>query len=162
MKQVNILMLGGKRCGKTTVLSSMYGEINKALAGTNIQLTVVDQTATDLNRARHAIEEKMADFKNPLTRVEVDDNPTSAMKVYNFKLSIGSKGFPFKIHDIPGEWLTDTHQKEVRTLIKECQVIIIAIDTPYLFAKMTSKGYGIYHEEYNKPMEIANFFKNSL
>ena len=32
MKQVNILMMGGKRCGKTTVLASMYGEINKALA----------------------------------------------------------------------------------------------------------------------------------
>lgn len=159
---INILMLGGKRCGKTTVLSSMYGEINKALAGTNMRLEVVDQTASDLVRARNAIEEKMADFKNPLTRVEVDDNPTSAMKTYNFKLSIGNKSFPFKIHDIPGEWLTDNHQKEVRNLIKESQVIIIAIDTPYLFAKMTSKGYGIYHEEYNKPMEISNFFKNSL
>lgn len=159
---INILMLGGKRCGKTTVLSSMYGQINKALAGTNMRLEVVDQTATDLNRARKAIEEKMADFKNPLTRVEVDDNPTSAMKTYNFKLFMGNKAFPFKIHDIPGEWLTDNHQREVQSLIKESQVIIIAIDTPYLFAKMTSKGYGIYHEEYNKPAEIANFFKNSL
>ena len=159
---INILMLGGKRCGKTTVLSSMYGEINKALAGTNMRLEVVDQTALDLNRARMAIEGKMADFKNPLTRVEVDDNPTSAMKTYNFKLYMGNKNFPFRIHDIPGEWLTDNHQKEVRSLIKESQVIIIAIDTPYLFAKMTGKGYGFYHEEYNKPMEIANFFKNSL
>ena len=159
---INILMLGGKRCGKTTVLSSMWAEINKALAGTNLRLEVVDQTAADLTRARKAIQDKMADFKNPLTRVEVDDNPTSAMKVYNFKLHMGSKNFPFKIHDIPGEWLTDSHQKEVRSLIKESQVIIIAIDTPYLFAKMTGKGYGIYHEEYNKPMEIANFFKNSL
>lgn len=159
---INILMLGGKRCGKTTVLSSMYGEINKALAGTNMRMEMVDQTAADLNRARQAIEEKMADFKNPLTRVEVDDNPTSAMKTYNFKLFLGNKSFPFKIHDIPGEWLTDNHQKEVRNLIKESQVIIIAIDTPYLFAKMTEKGYGIYHEEYNKPLEIANFFKNSL
>jgi len=162
MKQINILMLGGKRCGKTTVLSSMYGDINKALAGTNMRLEVVDQTASDLSRARAAIEEKMADFKNPLTRVEVDDNPTSAMKTYDFKLFMGTKNFPFKIHDIPGEWLTDNHQKEVRSLIRDCQVIIIAIDTPYLFAKMTNKGYGIYHEEYNKPMEIANFFKNSL
>ena len=27
---------------------------------------------------------------------------------------------------------------------------------------MTGKGYGAYHEEYNKPLEITNFFKNSL
>ena len=37
-QQVNILMLGGKRCGKTTVLASMYGEINKALSGTSLRL----------------------------------------------------------------------------------------------------------------------------
>lgn len=159
---INVLMLGGKRCGKTTVLSSMYGEINKALAGTNMKLEVVGQTAADLNRARNTIQAKMDNFKNPLTRVEVDDNPTSAMKTYEFRLYMGTKALPFRIHDIPGEWLTDNHQKEVRNLIKESQVIIIAIDTPYLFAKMTGKGYGIYHEEYNKPMEIANFFKNSL
>lgn len=160
--EINVLMLGGKRCGKTTVLSSMYGQIDKTLAGTNMKIEVVGQTAADLDRARKTIEKKMEDFKNPLTRVEVDDNPTSAMKTYNFKLSMGNKHFPFRIHDIPGEWLTDSHQKEVRNLIKESQVIIIAIDTPYLFSKMTSKGYGIYHEEYNKPLEIANFFKNSL
>ena len=27
---------------------------------------------------------------------------------------------------------------------------------------MTTDGYGQYHEEYNKPVEIANFFRNSL
>ena len=66
------------------------------------------------------------------------------------------------MHDIPGEWLTDAHQEQVKALIHNCQVIIIAIDTPYLFSKMTGKGYGAYHEEYNKPLEITNFFKNSL
>ena len=164
MKQVNILMMGGKRCGKTTVLASMYGEINKALAGTALRLEVEDlQTEQELVRARASIARKMEDFKIPLTRVEVDDNPTSALKTYSFRLVVeGGSRIPFKIHDIPGEWLTDSHQREVKNLVKECQVIIIAIDTPYLFSKMTSKGYGIYHEEYNKPLEIANFFKNSL
>lgn len=164
MSQVNILMMGGKRCGKTTVLASMYGEIDKALAGTKLSLKVDDaQTEQELKRARLAIEQKMEDFKVPLTRVEVDDNPTSALKTYSFQLIVEGGGkIPFKIHDIPGEWLTDSHQERVKSLVKECQVIIIAIDTPYLFSKMTSKGYGIYHEEYNKPLEIANFFKNSL
>lgn len=164
MKQVNILMLGGKRCGKTTVLASMYGEINKALSGTALRLDVDDKgTQKELERARNSIKQKMEQFKIPLTRVEVDDNPTSAQKTYSFHLIVEGGGkIPFKIHDIPGEWLTDSHQKEVKNLVKDCQVIIIAIDTPYLFSKMTGKGYGIYHEEYNKPMEIANFFKNSL
>ncbi len=165
MDKVNILMLGGKRCGKTTVLASMCNEINKALAGTNMELTVLnDKTKSDLDQARRAIQEKLEIFKTPLTRIEMDDNPTSAQKTYSFKLTINGKGsgIPFQLHDIPGEWLTDQHQEEVKQLIHDCQVIIIAIDTPYLFAKMTDKGYGIYHEEYNKPLEIANFFKNSL
>ena len=162
MEMINILMLGGKRCGKTTVLASMLGDANKALSGTQLRLEVDDETAAALTRARYTIQQKMADFKNPLTRVEVDDNPTSSMKGYNFKLFAGNKCIPFCIYDIPGEWLTDNHQKEVQALIKSCQVILIAIDTPYLFSKMTEKGYGFYHEEYNKPLEIANFFKNSL
>lgn len=163
MKQVNILMLGGKRCGKTTVLASMYGEINRALSGTQLKLEVEEQTRRALDEAKSSIERKMEQFKVPLTRVEVDDNPTSALKTYSFRLVVdGGSKIPFRIHDIPGEWLTDSHQSEVKNLVRECQVIIIAIDTPYLFSKMTGKGYGIYHEEYNKPLEIANFFKNSL
>lgn len=163
MKQVNILMLGGKRCGKTTVLASMYGEINKALSGTLLKLESEEQTQRDLERARASIEKKMEDFKIPLTRVEVDDNPTSAQKTYSFRLVVeGGSKIPFRIHDIPGEWLTDSHQEEVKALVRESQVILIAIDTPYLFSKMTGDGYGVFHEEYNKPKEIANFFKNSL
>lgn len=161
-QQINILMLGGKRCGKTTVLASMFGEINKALAGTPLSLEVDDETRRELIRAKESIEKKMEDFKKPLTRVEVDDNPTSAMKPYKFKLTVDKNRIPFQIYDIPGEWLTNDNQSKVKALVKECQVILIAIDTPYLFSKMTSEGYGIYHEEYNKPLEIANFFKTSL
>lgn len=162
MQQINVLMLGGKRCGKTTVLSSMMGEIDKALAGTSLRLAVGDRTREELIQARESIKSKMEDFRKPLTRVEVDDNPTSAMKTYSFRLTVDGKRIPFQIHDIPGEWLTDGHQEVIKKLIADSQVIMIAIDTPYLFSKMTEKGYGIYHEEYNKPLEIANFFKNSL
>ena len=37
------------------------------------------------------------------------------------------------MHDIPGEWLTDAHQEQVKALIHNCQVIIIAIDTLYVY-----------------------------
>ncbi len=164
MDSINILMLGGKRCGKTTVLASMCNEAEKVLSGTGMNLNVSQQTKLDLERAQSAIAQKLDVFKNPLMRVEVDDNPTSAMKAYSFQLRLqdSGKGIPFQIYDIPGEWLSDTHQDQIKSLIHQCQVIIIAIDTPYLFAKMTDEGYGKYHGEYNKPTQIANFFKNSL
>lgn len=169
MKEIKVLMLGGKRCGKTTVLSSMYSSINSVLAGTGLSISVDDpSTQMELDRARRAIIDRMEQFKKPLTSCEVDDNPTSAERSYSFSLrrEVNGKGkgggIPFRIHDIPGEWLTDQNAGKVKELITDCQVILIAIDTPYLFAKMTDKGYGQYHERYNKPIEITNFFKNSL
>lgn len=159
---INILMLGGKRCGKTTVLASMFDEVNRALAGTNIMLRVNDENVASLRQARYGIQQKMEEFRVPLTRIQVDDNATNAMKTYFFDLVCGNSNVKFQIHDIPGEWLTDGHEKQVMQLIKDCQVIMIAIDTPYLFAKMTGAGYGIYHEEYNKPQEITNLIKNTL
>jgi len=168
MKEIQVLMLGGKRCGKTTVLSSMHGAINTALAGTGLSIAVDPATQGELNRARIAILNRMKQFEQPLTSCEVDDNPTSAERSYSFSLKreVNGKGkgsgIPFRIHDIPGEWLTNQNAGRVRELVKECQAILIAIDTPYLFARMTDRGYGQFHEKYNKPVEITNFFKNAL
>lgn len=168
MKDIRVLMLGGKRCGKTTVLSSMCCAIGKALAGTGLAIEVDAATRGELDKARVAIQKKMKEFEKPLTSCVVDENPTSALRTYRFSLkrevggSTKGSGIPFCIHDIPGEWLTNEHSDKVKALIKECQVIMIAIDTPYLMAKFTDKGYGQYHEKYNKSVEITNFFKNCL
>lgn len=168
MKEIQVLMLGGKRCGKTTVLSSMYGAANVSLAGTELFLSADPATQMELERARQVIVQKMKQFEEPLTSCEVDDNATNAARAYSFSIKrkgVGAAnvtGIPFRIIDIPGEWLTNENAAKVKTLVKDCQVIIIAIDTPYLFAKMTDKGYGQYHEKYNKSIEITNFFKNTL
>lgn len=168
MKEIRVLMLGGKRCGKTTVLSSMCAAINTALAGTGLSISVDPATQVELDKARASIIEHMKEFEKPLTSCEVDDNPTSAERSYSFSLKreVNGKGkgsgIPFRIHDIPGEWLTNENAERVKALIKDCQVILIAIDTPYLVAKMTDKGFGQYHEKYNKSVEITNFFKNVL
>lgn len=165
---INVLMLGGKRCGKTTTLSAMFGSINSALAGTDLSICYdSERTQQELNIARRVIIEKMREFENPLTSCEVDENPSSGIREYSFRLkrSVNGKekgqGIPFKIYDIPGEWLKSEPDK-VKKLIKDCQVIIIAIDTPYLFAKMTDKGYGKYHEEANRPEDITSFFKDTI
>lgn len=163
MEKVNILMLGGKRCGKTTVLSSMYQEFDNAVSCTDLTIQCTDsKTKADLTKAAKIIKDKMGQFRNGLVRVEVDENSTDAKKEFRFQLSVKNYNIPFVIHDIPGEWLTNENQERVKQLIGMCEVIIIAIDTPYLFSKMTTEGYGIYHEEYNKPKEITNFFKETL
>lgn len=168
MREIKVLMLGGKRCGKTTVLSSMCGAINTALAGTDLVISVDPATKPELDKARASIIAHMKKFEKPLTSCEVDDNATVRERNYSFKLKRENKGkpvgtgIPFRIYDIPGEWLENENAERVKALIQDCQVILIAIDTPYLVAKMTDKGYGQYHEKYNKSEEITNFFKNVL
>lgn len=165
-QQIDILMLGGKRCGKTTVLASMIRNMDKVLAGTGMSLQAVGtDTQAQLDSAVRSIRNKLEDFNTPLTRVKVDENPTSAESEYYFLLTVsGQKQIGICIHDIPGEWLTDSalHAARVKELVRDSKVIMIAIDTPYLFAKMTDEGYGVYHREYNKPLEIANFIKESF
>ena len=161
--EVHILMFGGKRCGKTTVLASMCRETEKALAATALRLTPFDEETKEYLRiAEDAIAGKMSTFDQPLTRVEVDENPSSAEKVCCFRLGGLDTPLYLYIHDIPGEWLEDDHHDYVLELIRKCQVIIIAIDTPFLFSKMTTKGYGVFHEEYNRPELITNFFRQSV
>ncbi len=164
MLQINVLMLGGKRCGKTTVLASMCKEIERVLAGTSISLTPKPATFQNINKAAYTIKRKIEEFNNPLLRTTVDESPTSARQVYEFALTIPAiEDISVNIHDIPGEWLTQPiHEKEIKTLIAQSHVILIAIDTPYLFYKMTVNGYGMYHDLYNKPKEIANFFRTCL
>ena len=88
METINILMLGGRRCGKTTVLSAMYQEIGKILAGTGLSLSVGnDQTRKELAQAAEIIQQNIRKFATPLTRIEIDDNPTSANRSYNFTLT---------------------------------------------------------------------------
>lgn len=160
---MHILMIGGKRCGKTTVLASMYVEIRKVLAATSIQLSLEDPATQDyLETAVNVIREKMAAFETPLTRVDVDENPTSAEKICEFTLRAPGINMPVFFHDIPGEWLEDSHSDQVKALVRQSQVIIIAIDTPYLFSKMTVDGYGEYHLDYNRPDMVTNFFKNEV
>ena len=164
MNAVHILMIGGKRCGKTTVLASMYEETAKVLAATSLSLTLSDsETQAHLKEAVDVIRSKMSAFDVPLTRVDVDENPTSAEKICTFHLKGPGLDMPIYMHDIPGEWLDDaSYTEKVKELVGFCQVIIIAIDTPYLFSKMTLDGYGEYHLEYNRPDLVTNFFKEKI
>lgn len=163
---INILMLGGRRCGKTTVLASMCNSINQALTGANLRIEPSDEnTRRRLSAAQSVIENKLGEFKVPLTRIKMDDSPTAAETRYSFSVfSEGRKPFEtLNICDFPGEWITDAAKaQKVRDYIAGCQVIIIAVDTPYMFSNLTDKGFGAYHEEYNKTREITNFFKNSI
>ena len=75
MDTINILMLGGRRCGKThRAFRHVPGKIGKILAGTGMGLDVADnKTRAELGRAAQIIEENIKKFSVPLTRIEIND-----------------------------------------------------------------------------------------
>ena len=47
-----------------------------------------DQTRKELAQAAEIIQQNIRKFATPLTRIEIDDNPTSANRSYNFTLTV--------------------------------------------------------------------------
>lgn len=166
--KISVLMLGGKRCGKTTTLAAMYDKAKNAIAGTEFSL-IYDKgnTEAELNNALEEIKNVMKTFSGALASSEVSENNTGSFGEYHFRLvrnstgNVKNGGIPFVVYDIPGEWI-EKEQEKLKRYISECQVIIIAIDTPRLFAKRTDDNYGRYHEEANKSIQIADFFRQVL
>ena len=75
----------------------------KNTAGTGMGLDVADnKTRAELGRAAQIIEENIKKFSVPLTRIEINDNPTGARRSYAFSLSVEKGGhIPFTSTTFP-------------------------------------------------------------
>ena len=64
--------------------------------------------------------------------------------------------------DVPGEWFNPENRNEYEEAVKllnESNVLIVAVDTPYLMDE-TIKARGVLHVEYNKSQSIINGITN--
>ena len=165
-KTIKVLMVGGKRCGKTTVLASLNKESNNVFKGKMTMNAVDNNTGFALTDKIEEIEDYFVDA-GPQDFFTPDDNPNFEEMKYEFALNITgmfSTGITVEFIDVPGEWfkLGNPNNNTVKEYIQSSNVLLIAIDTPYLFSKMGRKGYGEYHEQFNKPDKILHFFQNSV
>lgn len=155
----NILMFGSRRAGKSSVLASMiasFDQLGLELAH-RISLKPTDQTQLLLENKRDELQTVFRKGKDDPVRWSVDENPTDNPYEYEFQMSIqeSPKSYTINFMDIPGEWLKEP-EKEKR-LVKElnqCQIIIIAIDTPHLMEEN-----GRFHDAFNIPKDISRMIK---
>lgn len=157
MKTIKIFMVGGRRCGKTTVITSLWSNADKTLAGTNLSLVTDNQLIGALQET-YDLSESYFDEPDMESFVRVsDDNMSSALKAFQFSLQIAGKktGIAVQFSDVPGEFFVEPeHYDTVKREIRESHVIIIAIDTPCLMEDMDSRGYGKRHSKGNKTENI--------
>ncbi len=140
---LRVLMLGGRRCGKTSTLASMFESITNG--SSNAFLTVSDATHYERKgtEEQDVLNGKIAELMNFLPESGtntatflVDQKPTQYWWDYRLKIKIPGQDREMFINfaDVPGEFCRkgNDHEAEVTEYVKQCDVFIVVIDTPYL------------------------------
>lgn len=158
-------MIGGRRCGKTSVLAVMTKLFDKEFGKSNLTIKPTSNTVT-LNNKYIEMEELYAQ-KGKQQRFTPDDSPTISKNEYKIDISLKSKPngkINFSFIDIPGEFFEkDEKSNEITELVSQSSVIIVAVDTPYLMEEAPTKdgsSVGQYNERRNRSRDICNFLKN--
>ena len=162
-----ILMLGGRRSGKSSILASILYSLGNNLADSLCAVT--DQTnysgSDSVGIPLHAKRIEIDNYLRTRDKVGANSNflvdmtPTEGKGVYNLVIQIkGTKGVTFDFVDVPGEYMeakSSSHANLIE-LVKKSDVFIIAIDTPYLMQDENPNINTIY----NRTEEITNLLAN--
>lgn len=159
---IQVMMLGSRRVGKTSILASMKREFNEVTKETKLVLTS-DGNVTAINEASETMKAYFAKAHNPLDEIKLDDNATKSFVNYDLNIDIAGKKRavrPKKIRflDCPGEWIrdADSKPKEMGEAIEKSSVIIIAIDSVLMMEKD-----GLYNRQ-NNMLNVTEFIKKHM
>ena len=147
--RINVMMVGGRRCGKTSVIAAMKDSFQKVLGGSSDLLVVPDSTETKKKLYEKSLE--IADYfaRDMAAPFTPDNNPDEAIVHYKFEFRLKGKkesSVFLDICDYPGEWLNpshpeyEAHEPELKEVMKKSNIVIIAIDTVALMEKAASRS----------------------
>ena len=167
MPKFNVLMVGGKRCGKTTVLASLDRQANKVFKGAMTLDKAQGEMVSDLQDKVSEMQDIFIDAE-PQDFFHPDDLPNKSIENYEFSLKITGKnstGISLCFTDVPGEGFVvgNIFNQEIKEKIEHSDVLIIAIDTPFMMEEKNDRlGYGVRHMQANRSSEITQFIKSRL
>lgn len=168
-----VLMLGQRRTGKSSVLSSMITSMEKICVDTGFRFTADDDTKiymrTKLSQLQNIFHVHKGETEfSTMEGYQYDTEysvQTDADISYRFILEqINSKkknrAFVIDFVDVRGESMTENFAPEnglsVNDRIMQSGVLIIAIDSPALMEGRLKDGVGEYHKGVNLPDDIYN------
>lgn len=155
MADIRVLMVGGRRTGKSSILAGMIHQManDVELCRKYLQIKACnenDSTAKDLDKKRQNL---MSFIEKNLTGVHylVDFGADDSFNIYNFKAKIpkpngGTYSGNIKIEfvDSPGEsYERDTRPELYEQLVSyvpNSDIFVIAVDTPYLMDDKSDAG----------------------
>ncbi len=177
---LKVIMMGGRRCGKTSALASLFDQmVNGPVKD---YFTVSDRTVLETKgfEIQDSLNDKTLELINKLeTNADnsslflVDNSPTYNVWHYNLRLQVPGKKREMDIEfcDVPGEYFENSKEEskqqfkdETEALIKDSDVFVIVVDTPYLMGSIEETTKDICLESINlgtnRVKEIQNFLTN--
>ncbi len=158
---VQVMMLGARRVGKTSVLASLYNQFNAITKGTNLTLTK-GNGAKPIDDALNTMKEYFRDkHKNNEIIDALDTNATSGFTEFDMQLSVtGKKNIKprtIRFIDCAGEWINNySNQEEIDEKVEQSSIVVIAIDSVLL---MEEKGK---FNKQNCVQNVTNFIKKNM
>ena len=173
MAALKVLMMGGRRCGKTSALASLFSQMTNSAVKN--YFTVADKTVLETKgfETQDSLNNKLLELQNMLeTNKEcskiflVDKNPTSNYWTYKLHLQIPGthREMDIEFRDSAGEFFeaSGIHAQETSEYIKDCDVFVIVIDTPYLMGCTEEASRDLCPESINLGTNRVNDIQNFL
>lgn len=160
-----IIMLGGRRAGKSTILASILQVLKKEMPGSICTVndsTDYTQTVTDKDGHTYplpTLDSKRLEVNNFIKTHKqnetflVDMAPTTVKGSYILTVHSGEASVDLEFVDVPGEWMRRNvaEHNELKEHVMSSDVFVIAIDTPYLMHDDSD-----VNEVYNRVNEITD------
>ena len=169
---LRVIMMGGRRCGKTSALASLFEEMKNGPV--KDYFTVSDRTVLETKgfEVQDSLNDKTLELQNMLETNKnnsniflVDKNPTSNFWLYKLHLQIPGthREMDIEFRDSAGEFFeaSGIHARETEEYIKGSDVFVIVVDTPYLMGSADESTKDLCPDSINlgtnRVQDIQNF-----
>lgn len=155
---MKITMLGARGVGKTSVLTSMYNNMNTAINDTRLHIVADSGTNSVLHRKTEDLKKMFFSGNSIDDEVKSGIAGDSTVTTFDFDFGMNTEkiNMGLEIKDYPGEYVQHSPET-VKEYIAESNAILVAIDTPHLMEED-----GKYNECKNYTSVITSFFKEAI
>ena len=155
---MKVTMLGARGVGKTSVLTSMYANMNNAVNDTRLHILAQNDTSMILDEKEKCLKEMFLEKNSIDDKVQSGIAGDMTVTVFDFDFGMNTEkvNMGLEIRDFPGEYVI-REPETVKQFMDESSAILVAIDTPHLM-----ECDGKYNEAKNRTKVITNFFKDTM